>query len=148
MNITKRIERESSKLASPGSLDANVLLRLLLNDVPDQHSAVVKLLEQTSGQFLVADTALIELVFVLGRHYQFSRKQIVEAVMGLLELTAIKCNEELFTMALPIFVKFPALSFEDCCLSAYANLQTAEPLWTFDQKLARQAANARLVATT
>jgi predicted nucleic-acid-binding protein len=145
MSITKSTERASRNLANAGSLDANILLRLLLNDVPDQHTAVTKLLEETGGGFLVADTALIELVFVLGRHYQFSRSQIEEAVLGLIELTVITCNHELFTMALPLFVKFPALSFEDCCLSAYGNLQNAEPLWTFDKKLARQAPNARLV---
>ncbi len=148
MLIIKRIDRVSRKLANAGSLDATMVLRLLLNDAAAQHAAAVKLLEDTGVQFWVADAAVIELVFVLGRHYRFSRVQIEEAVIGLIELTAIICNRELFIMAMPIFVNSPALSFEDCCLSAYANLQNAEPLWTFDQNLARQATNARLLATT
>lgn len=135
-------------MASSGSLDANVLLRLLLNDTPRQHEAVLELFEKGSDRFDVADTAIIELVFVLGRHYEFSRAAVVEAVEGLMELTAIKCNRPLFETALPLYSKYSALSFEDCCLSAYAKLSNAAPLWTFDQKLARQAPNARLVVTT
>jgi predicted nucleic-acid-binding protein len=132
-------------VSSPGSLDANVLLRLLLNDVPEQHKAVVRLFEEAPGQFDIADTAIIELVFVLGRNYEFTRSAIVEAVEGLMELTVVTCNRTLFEMALPIFSKFPALSFEDCCLSSYAELHYASPLWTFDQKLAKQAPNAKLL---
>ena len=132
---------------SSGSLDANVLLRLLLNDIADQHQAVVQLFQNASGQFTVADTAIIETVFVLERNYQFTRVAVTETIEGLMSLTEINCNRPLFLRALPLFVKYPALSFEDCCLATYADLNDAKPLWTFDQKLAKQASSARLVAT-
>lgn len=128
-----------------GSLDANVLLRLLLNDVPVQNAAATKLLQDSAGQFAVADTAIIEVVFVLERHYEFTRLQIAEAVEGLMSLPEINCNRGLFATALPFFSKHPALSFEDCCLAKYAELNEAKPLWTFDQKLANQALSAKLV---
>lgn len=128
-----------------GSLDANVLLRLLLNDVPDQHTAVETLFRKSSGQFAVADTAIIEVAFVLGRHYSFNRSAITEAIEGLMSLTEINCNRALFAKALPLFMKNSSLSLEDCCLAAYAELNDAKPLWTFDQKLANQAPSARLV---
>jgi len=129
-----------------GSLDANVLLRLLLNDLPKQHQAVVKLFLNSSKQFAVADTAIIEIIFVLERNYKFTRSAIVEAIEGLMSLTEINCNRPLFMKALPLFVKRPGFSFEDCCLATYAELNDANPLWTFDQKLAKQAANAKLVS--
>jgi predicted nucleic-acid-binding protein len=128
-----------------GSLDANTLLRLILNDIPEQHSAVASLVQKARGQFAVADTAIIEIVFVLARHYGFSRNAISEAVEGLMSLAEINCNRTLFEKALPLFTKHPALSFEDCCLVTYAELNDAKPLWTFDRKLANQTANARLV---
>ena len=128
-----------------GSLDTNSLLRLLLNDVPEQHKAVEALLGQASAQLAVADTAIIEVVFVLQRHYGLSRAQVSEAIIGLTHLREINCNRALFDRALPIFLHHPALSFEDCCLSTYAALNNAEPLWTFDKKLAAQAANATLI---
>ncbi len=37
------------------------------------------------------------------------------------------------------------MAAEDCCLATYAELNDAKPLWTFDQKLARQAPDAKLV---
>ena len=131
--------------AVSGSLDANILLRLLLNDVSDQHRAVEALLGRATGKFEVADTAIIETVFVLDRHYGLTRPQAIEAIEGIMALVQIRCNHELFSKALPLYAKCPKLSFEDCCLSAYAELNHAEPLWTFDIKLAHQSPNARLV---
>jgi predicted nucleic-acid-binding protein len=132
-------------VVSAGSLDTNVLLRLLLNDIADQHRAVVALLKDPADLFVVADTAIIELAFVLERHYGFDRSVIAEAVAGLMALTQIQCNRALFEKALPIFVNHKSLSFEDCCLAVYAELHDAMPLWTFDRKLARQAPSVRLV---
>lgn len=131
---------------SAGSLDANVLLRLLLNDIPDQHTAVEALFQKARGQFAVADTAIIEVAFVLERHYTFSRSAIAEAVDGLMSLTEINCNRTLFERALQLFTKNSSLSFEDCCLATYAEIDNAKPLWTFDQKLAKQASSANLVS--
>lgn len=128
-----------------GSLDTNALLRLLLNDIADQHQAVKKLLTTTSGQLAVADIAIVELVFVLERYYGFSRHQTNEAVTGLMQLRKINCNRVLFERALAAYLSHPALSFEDCCLSSYAYLNEAEPLWTFDKKLATQAISAKLI---
>ena len=130
-----------------GSLDTNVLLRLLLNDIPEQHESVRKLLASASGSFSVADTAIIELVFALQRYYGFTRQQVAEAVAGLTRLGVIDCNRTLFEGVLPIFVEHAALSFEDCYLSTYASLNDIEPLWTFDKKLANQTASAELVKT-
>lgn len=131
--------------ALAGSLDTNVLLRLVLKDLPDQHQAVVALLDNSSGSFEVADTTIIEVVFVLERKYSFTRDAIAEDVGGLIAFPRLNCNRVLFERALPLFVAHPSLSFEGCCLSVYAELQAATPLWTFDKKLAKQVPNARLV---
>ncbi|HSW37674.1 MAG TPA: PIN domain-containing protein [Candidatus Saccharimonadales bacterium] len=128
-----------------GSFDTNVVLRLLLNDIPKQHMAAKKLMEQAVNQFAIADTVIIELVFGLDRYYGFSRPQIADAVDGLMNLKGINCNRALFERALPLFVNRGGLSFEDCCLAVYSVLNDAEPLWTFDKKLARQASSAKLV---
>jgi len=130
-----------------GSFDTNVLLRLLLNDIPDQHNAVKKLMQQTSNQFAVADIVIIELVFALSRYYAFSRIQIADAVDGLMKLRGIICNRTLFEKVLPLFIDSSSLSLEDCCLAIYAQLNEAEPLWTFDKKLANQVSIAKLVAS-
>lgn len=128
-----------------GSLDANVILRLLLNDVPAQHTAAEKLMERPGGQYAVADTALIEVIFVLERNYGFSRPQITEAIKGFMSFPRINCNRPLFNQALVTFEAHSSLSFEDCCLATYADLNGATPLWTFDKKLASQTTVGQLV---
>lgn len=134
-------------MSKAGSLDANILLRMLLGDVPAQSQAVKKLYVEAVGSFDVADTALIEIAFVLSRPpYDFSRQLIGEAFRDIMDMPKLNCNRQLFDRVLPSFVSHPALSFEDCCLAVYAELNSAEPLWTFDKKLAKQAKQAELLA--
>jgi predicted nucleic acid-binding protein len=129
-----------------GSLDANVLLRLLLNDVPAQHRAALALV--TNGDdYEVSDVALIEVAFVLGRAYGLDRNEQREAIIGLLDLPGIRGSRELFGAAFELYLDRPKLSLEDCYLVTRAQLDSCEPLWTFDRKLANQS-RAQLVETS
>lgn len=120
-----------------GSLDANVILRLILRDVPKLSDAASDLLAR--GQhFHFADIAMMEVVFALERYYEIPRLEIAEIVQSLVNHPKIILNRVLFEEALISFPKFPKLSFEDCCLAAYAKLNGALPLWTFDEKLSKQ----------
>lgn len=125
-------------MTTSGSLDANVLLRLLLRDVPEQHQAAIDLLAR-AGRLSVADAALIEVIFVLGRAYGLTRSQQREATMGLLNQPQLVGNPELFSMAFRLYEEHPKLSFEDCYLVSQASLTQSLPLWTFDKKLAAQS---------
>lgn len=134
-------------MLSAGSLDTNIILRLLLDDIPEQNAAAVKLLdEQVDCQFSVADIAFVEVAFVLERYYGLDRAVIVRMIERVMSLTQINCNRSLFTKVLPLFVANPNLSFEDCCLAVYAELNNATPLWTFDRDLARRVESAKLLA--
>lgn len=128
-----------------GSLDANVLLRLLLNDVPEQHQAAVNLLENSIRPFKVADVAIIELVFALENHYHFKRIAIQETIESLLSLPTIRADRKHFEAALPLFVKHSNLTFEACYLHVLAEADGAAPLWTFDKKLASRIPQTRQV---
>lgn len=130
---------------SSGSLDTNVILRLLLNDIPDQHLAVLNLFNDSSALFSVSDLAIVEVAFVLERYYELSRDQITEMIDGLGALSQINCNRALIERVLPIFLKNSKLSFEDCCLAVYAELNNALPLWTLDNKLASQVEGVSIV---
>lgn len=124
-------------MTTSGSLDANVLLRLLLNDVPHQHAAAMKLLAD-GGRFAVSDTALIEVNFVLGRAYGLNRDQQHEAIVGLLQQPQIVGNIDVFAVTFDLYCPHPKLSFEDCYLVSLAEANGDEPLWTLDKKLASQ----------
>jgi predicted nucleic acid-binding protein len=128
-----------------GSLDANVVLRLLLDDVPEQHELALLLLRE-HGPLSVSDIAFIETIFVLGRAYGLTRAQQSQAVLGLLRQPGIVGSTELFERAFDNYAGHSKLSFEDCYLVAAANLSGNGPLWTFDKKLASQTEAQLLTA--
>lgn len=127
-----------------GSIDANVILRFLLGDVEAHFRAAAALLKK-SGQLAVADLAFVEVAFVMEREYEMSRADIVQALRGFMLLPVINCNRILFDVVLPHYSSHPALSMEDSCLAAYAKLNRATPLYTFDKKLANQSEYAKLL---
>jgi predicted nucleic acid-binding protein len=128
-----------------GSLDTNALLRLTLKDLPEQHEKVKKLVTQPKARFVVNDSAVIEYVFVLERYYELRREQIVEMVKALGNMDNLEVNHTLLNKALALYVVRPKLSFEDCYLAESAVVAQAVPLWTFDEKLARQSEHAELI---
>ena len=126
------------------SLDTNILLRLLLKDIPEQHVEARQLIESSDMTFLVSDTAIIELVFVLERYYEFSRALIKEAVEALMGIACISMRSVVIKEALGVYIDCPKLSFEDCFLAEEAAANNAIPLWTFDKKLASQSKHAQI----
>ena len=130
-------------MTATGSVDANVVLRLLLGDIPEQHETALALF-RGRGPLTISDVALIETIFVLGRAYGLTRAQQSEAVLGLLRQPGIVGNVELFEGAFGSYLQHPKLSFEDCYLVSMADRTGNGPLWTFDKKLANQT-EARLL---
>jgi Predicted nucleic-acid-binding protein, contains PIN domain len=128
------------------SLDTNLLLRLLTNDNPAQRKKVVKLLSCPNVTYHVADLAISETVYVLSTATACTRQEIASLIQQILNQPNINCNRALFFDAMQLYLFHPKLSFNDCCLAIYAKLNQAEPLWTFDKKLAIQAENAKLLA--
>jgi predicted nucleic-acid-binding protein len=132
-----------NKLA--GSLDANVVLRLLLNDIPEQRILAKNLLKSSNNQFSVADAAFVEIVFVLGMAYSLTKEQVKEAVDGVMSWPNISCNRRMISAAIKLFVEKSGISFEDCVLVARAELNDALPLYTFDVRLAKSTDLAALL---
>jgi predicted nucleic-acid-binding protein len=128
------------------SLDTNCILRWLLGDVPEQ-TELVNALVNSGESVVVADTALIETVFVLEKLKKISRETIEKAVTALIENSAFLCNRELFIEILPIYTGHPKLSFVDCYLEALARKTESAPLLTFDKKLAKQLSGAKLLSS-
>jgi predicted nucleic-acid-binding protein len=121
-----------------GSIDANVLVRLMTNDIPDLYQQANALI--TSGStYKVADVAWIEAVYALNEYYKAPRPIVREAVLALVSNRNLIFNEELLLSCLGLYTDKPALSVEDCYLACAASIDSALPLWTFDKKLAKQS---------
>jgi predicted nucleic-acid-binding protein len=128
------------------SLDTNVILRLMLDDVPSQHRRAKKLINTKSSEYIIADTVVTEMVYALTAHYGMSRRQTAEIVRGVMSIDNINCNHKILSGAIKKYESHTALSFEDCYLAEYAAQNEAIPLWTFDKKLAKQSGMAKEVA--
>lgn len=129
------------------SVDTNVLLRLTLKDVPDQHERAAALF-RAMPRVVVGDAALVEYVFVLEDYYELPRAQVAEMVRGVMRLPGVECSSALIDRALSGWQVHPELSFEDCYMAERALADDAAPLWTFDKKLARQHPGAQEVPET
>lgn len=126
------------------SLDTNIILRLILKDIPEQCMRIQDLFMRANTTYHVANLAITEAVYVL-QDYKLSREKIVRGIRDLLLFPGVSYDRELFEKAFPMYLEHPKLSFNDCCLAVYAELNEAEPLWTFDQALAKQSGTAKLV---
>ncbi len=127
------MERKTS-----ASFDTNLLLRLVLNDIPEQTKSVKKLLAKKS-RFEVADLALTEMAFVLERVYKMERRMVVEFLSVIIRHPQFICNKNLFERVLPLYISEPTLSINDCALLWYARLNNATPLYSFDKKLVNKS---------
>ncbi len=125
------------------SLDTNIILRLLWEDIPEQYERAIKLLERDDVVYLLSDAMLSEVVFVLTR-MEVDRETIVGALMRIISRPNVRASDlmgfELFWM----YLHHPKLSFTDCYLAIEATMNKAEPLWTFDKALAKENGTAKL----
>jgi predicted nucleic-acid-binding protein len=120
------------------SLDTNLLLRLVLSDIPSQAAAVELLFVDKTHKYAVADMTFAEIVWVLqGAPYKYTREHIAANVQIIMGIAQINCNRALLERALPLYVKHPGISFIDACLATYAELNGATPLLTFDKNLVK-----------
>lgn len=126
------------------SLDANFLLRWLLGDVPAQQALTDRVM---AGKVTlhVADMVLEEIAYVMEKVMGLPRSIVANNFRAIMGQANLNCNRAVLARALPLYEKHPALSFVDCCLAVYAELNNAVPLLTFDKKLALQLEQAELV---
>ena len=128
------------------SLDTNIILRLILRDIPEQCNRIQDLFMRHGVTYNIADLAVSEAVYVMQNQYGLSREEIADGICRLLWFPGINYNKNLFDKVLPMYLEHPKMSFNDCCLAVYAELNEAEPLWTFDKALAKESGTAKLLA--
>lgn len=125
------------------SLDTNIILRLMFRDVPEQCLKIQDLFMRIGVKYHVSDLVITEAVYVAQK--SFSRSEIVDMLKVALSMPRVNYNRNLFDKVFSMYLEHPKLSFNDCCLAVYAELNEAEPLWTFDRALAKESGTAKLL---
>ena len=121
-----------------GSVDTNILLRYLLNDVPDQSKKIDKVLGD--GVVLsVSDVVVSEAVFVLEKVYDLGRDVIVQNLHLIATHPQFVCNRPLWSEVVKLYENEASLSVVDCMALVYARLNKHTPLYSFDKQLIKKA---------
>ena len=110
-------------------LDANIILRYLLGDVPEQSAMAQKAI--LSGASATAEV-LAEVVYVLAGVYHVDRRDIAQTMEAfLLEIEV--SHRQALTYAFRLYGE-SSLDFVDCILAGYRHTEDRTVL-TFDKKL-------------
>lgn len=128
------------------SLDTNVLLRWLLDDVPEQTAAADELMS-SGARLTVPDVALTETVYVLERVVGLSRATVALSVETVLGVASVDVDRALWREVLADYLRHPKVPVTDSYLAAAARAAGGTPLWTFDRKFARQIEGSELLPT-
>jgi predicted nucleic-acid-binding protein len=116
------------------SLDTNVVLRYLLNDVPEQSIKSKKII--TGSTSYITDVVAAEIVFVLERVIGMKRSDIVRLVKSFLSLPNMIYNDFFLDQALDLYGASKNLSIVDCYAATEAKVY-GNTLFTFDKELVK-----------
>lgn len=111
-------------------LDANMILRYLLNDNAEMAETAEKYIN--SGNVIVTIEVIAEVIYILKGVYNLDRDEITETVNRFVDL--VNCPEpEVLHLAVETFGD-RNIDFVDCVLYAYHKSKNIE-IATFDKKL-------------
>jgi len=117
------------------SLDANVVLRYLLNDVPEQSLKSKSII--TGSASYVTDVVAVEIIFVLERVIGMKRPDIVMLFKTFLSLPNLVYNDYFLDQAIDLYGAKNNLSIVDCYAATEAKMY-GNSLITFDKELVKQ----------
>jgi predicted nucleic-acid-binding protein len=113
-------------------IDANVLLRYVLNDHAEQSPKAREIIDQHIVE--VPIEVLCEVIFVLAGYYKIDRQGISTGLKRFFEQTQCTLfHREAVLRGLEFFGQ-NSLDFVDCVLAGYAEVDKDE-IFTFDNKL-------------
>ena len=117
-------------------LDANVVIRFLIQDDARQTAAAVKVVNSLSPESpgFLSLLVVAEIVWVLTISYGFTRKEIEVTVEGLLRSNELIIEHaEIIVQALGKFKRGPA-DFADCLIERCGHAAGCQQTLTFDKK--------------
>lgn len=122
------------------SLDTNVIVRLVVKDVPAYTRAASSLLKR--HKCYVTDVVATEAVYALERIYALERSEIKTALLYIFRSSQIGYNASLLDSVFDMYEERKSLSFVDCYAALEARSQNRE-LATFDKNLVKGNAHVK-----
>ena len=131
------VEPSGQRQSSEAFIDTNVLLRYLLDDIPEQADAVESLLLQAAqGQLTLHTNALVlaEIIWTCESYYQLPKHDIKDMLLMILNTPGLEVSDrELITEAIFAYAD-ENIDFVDAFNGCWMKQQGIETIYTFDQK--------------
>ena len=121
------------------ALDTNVLIRYLVDDVPEQAEAARALIAELTPDDpgFICREVVLEVGWVLERSYRFTRPQIAEMLMNLTASDTLVVEHSDDVAAAAYRFRQGGVGFADLMILRAAERANSTPLRTFDRRLAR-----------
>ena len=117
------------------SLDTNVVLRFLLDDVPEQTKKATKAI--VKNKVYVTDVVAVEAIYVLEKVILLPRRDICKLLGNFFGFANVVHNPFFLLETVQLYEHHPSLSIVDCYAAAEAKAYSNQ-LVTFDKRLANQ----------
>jgi predicted nucleic-acid-binding protein len=121
-------------------IDTNVLLRVLLQDDPQQHKealASLRRLERAGKKALVCQVVLAELVWVLGRLKKVPRETLAQMLHGLSSMDVLEFEQRSRMLSALAIYENHSVDFADALLAAAAAEKGHNGVLSFDRDMGK-----------
>ena len=113
-------------------LDANMILRFLVNDIPEQAEQAENIID--NNRVLLLPEVASEVIFALRKFYQRDRVSVASALLDMLTFDNVETNcGNVLYRGIQLY-RDTSLDFVDCLLAAYHSEEDHD-ICTFDKKL-------------
>ena len=121
------------------AVDTNVLVRYLVRDDEQQAEAARALLQGLTPRYpgFICREVVLEVVWVLERAYRLARSQIADVLFELIATDSLLVETTEDVARAAIRYQQGGADFSDFLILAAGKRVEAQPLYTFDRKLAR-----------
>ena len=130
------------------TIDANIILRYLTNDVPDQAKQAEKLLkrvEEGSEDVFLPDIILADIIWILEGYYKQPREDIREWITALLSLPGLTFSDKDMALnALDIYLD-KKIDWSDAFAASEMLQREITEIYSFDKHFDRSDGIARMV---
>lgn len=122
------------------SIDTNVLIRFLVNDDARQGEKARSILlgaEKKGEAFLVTDPVLLEILYVLGSVYEYTRSEILDALEALTLMPVLSFEKIQVLQDLVIQGRKTRIGLEDLFIGLVSRESGCVTTITFDKRAAK-----------
>jgi len=129
-------------------IDTNIVLRHILNDIPEHSRAARALFDLAATgavELVISETVFLEAEYILRKRKQYSRLRIRNAYERLLDIPNVVFDGSApIDEVLDLFGRVGALSYPDCYLALQGRYSDAAAMVTYDKKFSKVPGLTRL----